>query len=940
MSYTGGQLYERGPELDLLRSAWARAGAGRGGLIMVEGAAGHGKSTLLAATAEEASASGLRVLRARGSELERGLAFGVVRQLFELVLAAANPAWRADLLAGAAAAAERVLAPDGPGVAAESATDSGFTALHGIYWLVTNLGQAAPMLLVVDDLHWADPSSVHALAYLARRIADLPVALVVALRPDEPDTPVALLDALRAEPDAVRITLTALGLPSVASIVRATIPAADEALCSACFSATAGNPLYLRELLKTIAGERDQASASMVDDAAVPTLGDGVIGRIARIGPQAVALARAMAVLDGGRLADAAALAGLDEPTAAAAAARMLRIEVLARADPAVFVHPLVRRSVYETLSVAERDVAHLGAARRLRESGAAPEAVAAHLAAMRPAGRPHVVATLREAARDALRRAAPETAIRWLERALVEAAPLRPRGELLHELGRVELGVRSPAAIVHLQEALELTAEPGQRARIALELTEILMAAGQYEAALATLSAALACTGDLDPNLVVDLETFRASLQAYNPRLVGAFDSDRERLLRMARGDSWGARALAALLGCIAVLRGGDLVEARGLAEHALRDGALFAEHDAGGWASAQALTALAAMDDDNRTLEAIEDLAAHARRSGALIGTLTALTYRGWLAARRGDLAAAEADLRTAMDVSVQNEMPMLFVTMAMFLQDAVLERPSLDNVVALVESTQLRADFLSTFTGALLLQTRGRLRLARGEHQSAAADLRACGEVLVPLGGGPPIFFWRSELARALPAVHREEAVALVTEDLTLAEATGLARAHGIALRHAGLVLDGDRGLVCLRESVARLAGSAARLEHARSLVEYGAALRRRGQRAQAREPLAAGLELAYRCGAERLLARAGEELRVAGARPRRIQRTGIDALTVSELRTARLAARGRSNAEVAQELFVSLKTVESHLSHAYAKLGLTGPGARRQLATALG
>jgi DNA-binding CsgD family transcriptional regulator len=111
-------------------------------------------------------------------------------------------------------------------------------------------------------------------------------------------------------------------------------------------------------------------------------------------------------------------------------------------------------------------------------------------------------------------------------------------------------------------------------------------------------------------------------------------------------------------------------------------------------------------------------------------------------------------------------------------------------------------------------------------------------------------------------------------------------------------------------------------------------------RRRQRAQAREPLAAGLELACRCGAERLLARAAEELRIAEARPRRIQRTGVDALTASELRTARLAAGGRSNAEVAQELFVSLKTVETHLSHAYAKLGLTGPGARRQLATALG
>jgi DNA-binding CsgD family transcriptional regulator/tetratricopeptide (TPR) repeat protein len=936
----GRHLYERETELGMLASAWARAEAGRGGLVMVEGAAGNGKSVLVAAAAADAAATGLRVLRARGSELERGLGFGVIRQLFETVVAAAPPARRAELLTGAAAPAGRVLALDSLRDAPVPAADSGFAALHGIYWLVTNLAQAKPMLLVVDDLHWADPSSVRALAYLARRIADLPVALVVALRPDEPGTPVTLLDALRAEPAAVRIAVNALELSSVASIVRAAIPGADDALCAACFSATSGNPLYLRELLRTIAGEHQKATASMVDHAAVPTLGDGVIWRIARIGPEAVALARAMAVLDGGRLADAAALAGLGEPAAAALAALMRRIEVLARVDPVTFVHPLVRRSVYETLSVTECDAAHAAAARRLSDTGASPEAVAAHLAAVRPAGRAHVVASLRESARDAIRHAAPETAIRWLERALDEAAPRPPRAELLHELGQVELAIRSPAAIAHLREALELTAEPGPRARIALELAEILVAAGQYETALAALAGALARPGDLDPGLVVDLETFRASTQAYHPHLVGAFDADRDRLRRLARGGSWGARALAALLSSVTVLRGGDLAEARGLAEHALRDGALFAEHDAGGWASAQVLTALAAMDDDDRTLEAIEDLAAHARRSGALIGMLTAMTYRGWLAARRGDLVAAEADLRSAMEVSVQNEMPLLFITMAMFLQDVVLERPSLDDAAAFVEAAQLGADFLITLGGAMLRQTRGRLRLARGEHQGAEADLRACGDILVPLGGGPPIFFWRSELALALPAKAREEAVALVTDELRLAAATGLARAHGVALRNAGLVLDGDRGLACLRESVTRLAGSAARLEYARSLVEYGAALRRRGERARAREPLAGGMELAYRCGAGRLVVRAREELRVAGARPRRISRSGVEALTASELRTARLAAAGRSNAEVAQELFVSLKTVETHLSHAYAKLGLTGPGARRQLSAVLG
>jgi predicted ATPase len=474
------RLYERGPELDALRSASAQARAGCGGLVMVEGAAGNGKSALLAATAEEAATAGLRVLRARGSELERGLAFGVVRQLFETVVAAVTPAERADLLAGAAAPAERVLALDGFRDTPGSAAGDGFAALHGIYWLVTNLSQAAPMALVVDDLHWVDPSSVHALAYLARRIADLPVVLVVALRPDEPGVPATLLDALRAEPAAVRITLRALGLPSVISIVRASIPEADEALCSACMSASAGNPLYLRELLKTIAGPEREATAAVVEAVAVPPLGDGVIARIARIGPEAVALARAMAVLDGGRLADAAVLAGLEEQVAAAAAARMQRIEVLARADPVAFVHPLVRRSVYETLSVTERDAAHGAAARRLREARASPQAVAAHLAAVRPAGERHVAATLREAARDAMRHAAPETAIGWLERALEEAAPEPARAVLLHELGSVELAIRAPAAIAHLGEALELTADPVPRARVALKLAEILVAAGR----------------------------------------------------------------------------------------------------------------------------------------------------------------------------------------------------------------------------------------------------------------------------------------------------------------------------------------------------------------------------------------------------------------------------------------------------------------------------
>ena len=935
-------LLEREAELAVLGSALESARDGRGRLIVVEGAAGNGKSTLLAASAERARGCGLRVLRARGSELERGLAFGAVRQLFEPVVARLGPIQREDLFAGAAAPAARVVAPDGTQDGQDLAADSGFVVLHGLYWLATNVSRQEPITLTVDDLHWADLSSVRALAYLAHRITDLPIAMLVALRPDEPGSPVGLLDELRAEPDAARITVSPLSRGSVVSIVRASIPDADEALCTACFSATAGNPFYLRELLFTIAAEQRRGESSPVaGEVAVPALGDRIVRRLARIGPEAVALARAMAVLgEGARLADAAALAGLDEPAAATAAGSMQRIEVLAGADPVAFVHPLVRRSVYDTLSVTERDAAHRAAAVRLQEAGACAEVIAAHLAAVRPAANSGVAQALRDAAGEAARRAAPEAASRWLERALAENAAEPSRAVLLHELGRVEVASRDPAAIAHLTEALELVTEPVARGRIALGLAEILVAAGRWESGLAVMSDALLRLGDSRDEVTVDLETFRAVVRAFDPRLAAEFDADRDRLLGLTARPGWSARALAVLISSVSVCRGEPAGEARALLEEGLRDWQLFSEHDAGGWVSSQALTALTLLDAGDRALEAIDEFASRALRAGALIGTLTAMGHRGWLSIRRGDLATGEAEMRSCMEVAMQNGMPLLVASGFMFLADAMLERPSLGDFTAMVEQLDLAPDFLATATGAFLLEARGRLRVQRGELDGGLADLRACGQVNSGLRFGPPFSFWRSELALALPAGAREEALALVTEELALADATGLARAQGIALRAVGLLDGGERGLGYLRESLARLEGTAARLEQARALVELGAALRRSGQRAEAREPLANGLELAHRCGAERLAARALEEIRAAGARPRRIVRTGLDALTASELRTARLVAQGRSNAEVAQALFVSLKTVETHLSHSYAKLGLTGPGARRHLADTLG
>ncbi len=934
-------LLERGAELEELASAAADAVAGHGGLVVVEGPAGNGKSALLGAAVDEAEAAGLHVLRARGGELERDLAFGAIRQLFEVELHRAAPDERAELLAGAAAPAAWAAGMTTDGGVAQAGAGAGFAALHGIYWLATHLSLARPLLLAVDDLQWVDEASLRALGYLARRLGDLRIALVVALRPGEPGAPAELLDALRGEPGAAHVTVHPLGAASVAALVRVALPGADEHLCAACLTASAGNPFYLGELLVTLAVDGHDADPVTVARAAsIPSIADRVGRRIARVGPDAVAMARAMAVLDdGGRLADAAAVARLDEVAAATAARRLRRMEVLAREDPSAFVHPLVRRSVYDAMSVTERDEAHAAAAARLRDRGASPEAVAAHRAAVRPTGSPAAVVALRDAAHGAMARAAPQAAIRWLARALDEGAPDPPRAVLLHELGQVELFARRPEAIAHLEEAKELASDPVLRAEIALDLGEILIAAGRWEAGVACAAAGLEELGARSPELALELTVFVAVSRAFDPGQVPAFDRDSERLLAMTGGDRWAPRALAVLLASVAACRGAPREEVLPLVERGLRGGRLLAERGAGGWASAQALNALVLAEADDRALEVVDELSARARDAGALIGTMTALGYRGWIRARAGDLAAAEAELRPLVDAVVEHDMPLLVAGGAFFALDAMLERSSLEDLAATVEALEADRRFLETGGGAMIVETRGHLRLARGDREGALADLRTCGATYAALGFGPPFSFWRSALALALPPEARDEALALVDEDVRRAVATGLDRPQGVALRAAGLVRGGDEGLGCLCESVALLAPSPARLEHARSLVELGAALRRRGQRARAREPLAAGMELADACGAERLVARAGEELRATGARPRRIPRTGVAALTASEQRTARLAADGRSNTQVAQELFVSLKTVETHLSHVYAKLGLSGPGARRLLADVL-
>jgi DNA-binding CsgD family transcriptional regulator len=259
-------------------------------------------------------------------------------------------------------------------------------------------------------------------------------------------------------------------------------------------------------------------------------------------------------------------------------------------------------------------------------------------------------------------------------------------------------------------------------------------------------------------------------------------------------------------------------------------------------------------------------------------------------------------------------------------------LVERGRLDEADAVLRDSHVEERHGQSYAhcwAALLLPARARLRIAQGRLVDALADLRACGEHYESSANrSPSLWPWRSEAALVLHVVGDSAAAKeLAAEELALSRAFGGRRAVGVALRAAGCVAGGDEGLALLQEAASVQAASGAVLEHARVLIDLGSALRHGGRRSDARRPLREGLDAAIRCGADVLAGQARDELLATGAQLRRQRLTGPDALTPSEHRVAQLAAQGRSNPEIAQALFLTRRTVETHLTHAYQKLGIS-------------
>jgi DNA-binding CsgD family transcriptional regulator len=935
-------LLEREREVERVRTALRAVGRQAGVALVIEGAPGIGKSRLLEVARVRASELGFRVFSARATELEQGFPFGVIRQLFERAIVEADTGERDRWLVGAAALAADVLTP-GPTSAATSrapgppAADSSYAWQHGLYWLASNLSADSPLVLVVDDLQWCDPPSARALAFIAHRLEGQPLGLILATRP---------LEAARAPESATLLTDPAvellrpapLTLEAIRSLVAARLAGEPhDRFIDACSHVTGGNPFLLGELLDEAAARNvapTRAAAADIGDIVPRGVANAVLLRLTRLAAPAARLARALSALgDGAQIGDAARLAGVVGAELEAGIAALVSAGVLGSGGTVQFAHPILRAAIYGDLSAAERERLHQSAARILRERGAPAAAVATHTMNTEPAADPDAVALLRDAARDALALGDAAAAAALLSRALHEPPADSERAVVLLELGQAHARAGAPEAIEPLTEIVERGEDPAAIAAAAIELSGMLFFANRAAEGAAILRGAQERLLAGEPAreqleiALLGLSSTSASARREAEAAIAALRDPGGPAHTVLQATTLATLAMDEVL----YLRSAST--AADLAERAIAAGLPHEPHRGENWALL-ALAALGVADGLDAALRGTDEILAQARAGGAALTVVTMSALRALIGVRRGDVAAAEADAQAAIELApdlLGARFLVLAVSAAVL---AGLERDETpDALRRLIDRTRVRYD--TEFTSSSQLRyASGVLRAATGNHEAAIEELCGCALDDPAFGGeNPAMLAWRSAAALSLAELGRHgEARILAADEVRRAQSFGAARAIGIALRAQALVgppADRSDGLMA---ALAVLAPSPARLEHARVLIDLGATLRAAGQRTAARDPLLEALALAGRCGATTVQRRARAELAAIGVRPRMTEHVGEDSLTPSERRVAELAAGGGTNREIAQTLFVTEKTVETHLGRAFRKLDISS---RRQL-----
>ncbi|SCG16958.1 regulatory protein, luxR family [Micromonospora echinofusca] len=887
----------------------------RGHVALVTGAVGSGKTSLLESFSEWAAGAGGQVMSAAGSRAERGLHLGVVGQLFHSARLAPQEAARVEKLIRDAAFA--VPLPE-PGGEAADGDRAWAPLLHGLFATLLDLTGAGPLVLAVDDVHHADPASLHCLLYVARRLRHARIMLVLAeastLRPPHPLFRAELL----SQPHFSRIGLPPLTVEAVARLAGGDADDADaRRTAERCVRMTGGNPLLTRALLE------ERVSGGLSDDygqAVGDAFDQAVLGCLYRHEPGVRRVAQALAVLN--RPAPVDLLGHLLDvvPESTVPALRVLRTSGLMESDE--LRHPRILRSILGDMSADERRSLHQRAAEVLHEHGAEPSVVAEHLVAAGTAGAPWMVPVLQDAAGHALASGRPDMAAACLR--LVSRAPVdeQQRTATTEMLVSARWQINPLTVNGQLTELVETARAAGWSTDAGLSAVPYLLWQGRVDEATEAVTAFP--SDEENGSLPGRLRMMQLLVSLSHPDHLASVRETPSTWSRAANAPT----AISPLLQAVTVL-GTALTPAADndtvataeqlLQRHHTDDGAL-------GLLTAPLLALLWTGRSDRAAVWGDvllgRPVAQHAPGWRAVIRAI-----RAEAALRVGDLPGAEHHARAALE-----EMPAPAWGVA-------VAGPLATLVACATESGRFsEADrwlaqpvppgMFRTPLGLHYLAARARHHLAVRRPHAATTDLRRCGELMRAWGiDAAGLVPWRLELARVQLSVgNKTQATQLLQEQLRVPHGVD-DRTRGRTLRLLATTAAQDHRRKLLSEAVNLLQSSGDRLELVRALGDTGQTLQRAGDSARARLLVRRAYQLAQDCGAsvlaQRLIRREPGSGLPAYPAAAELQEPD-DGLSDAERRVAALAAQGHTNRQISSKLFITVSTVEQHLTRVYRKL----------------
>ncbi|MFD3554345.1 LuxR C-terminal-related transcriptional regulator [Streptomyces goshikiensis] len=928
------ELLEREAEISAIDASLSCCRQGSGRILLIEGFAATGRSALLRVAVAKARQAEFTLLTASGSRSARDIPLGVVRQLLEGMPHTADP--RARSLSQRIKQLQTT--------AAAGVSDDGAGLLADFIDLMMELAERASMLIAVDDLHEVDGPSLQYLLHLAPRVQFKPAVLVLSQLSTVVPENQFFQTELKRQPHCQIVRIRPLSQSGVARLLAARLPSADALrLAPGFYELSGGNPLLVRALLedRPVAADPLGETTGAAGGCEVgEEYRQAVIACLQRGEPLAAAVAHALAVLDESQSPYLASeLLQMEEDLLGRLKFVLTQSGVLSANG---FRHPAAQSAVAGLLSREDAAELHHRIAGLLYANGEAPAKIAGHLVAAGRADAPWAIGVLREAAGQALQHDDTELAKKYLEFASLCSTDKEQRKAITLALARVDWRRDPASALQYLTELTEALQEDLLDLDQALHVVRVLIRHGLLGEVGAVLERIARLVSDeCDPTVLDNYLAFRAWLSSTYPALAHQMPAASSGTASELWGPTFSATTSLATASTLldAVLSGASSNDAIDEVQQALRPLQL---NDATLEPLGTALTALVYVDRVEEAGYWCADLLAEAAKRGVPAWEAVLASVMAEVSLRQGALPRAEKFARSALSLLSARSWGLAIGSPKASLLSAVLSRGDFRTANVIVNEPVPEA-MHDTRAGLQYRQAVGQFFLETRRPHAALREFTGCGAQMREWNMDHPLFIaWRSGAAQALIDLGRmDEARELLEEQLALLKPEHR-RVRGQTLR-----ILGETGPRADREELLTLAvdhleGASDDLELAKAVSALSRACADAGYRDRAEALKGHALRLARTCGAQPLVDLLVSPQSAASDRGGQARCTapaqdavGVDDLSEAERRVAALVVEGQSNQEVSDRLFVTVSTVEQHLTSIYRKLKVRGRGQLRAI-----